>query len=613
MFRYIFLLFFIFSAFTANSQDLDSISTTKTERDSIRYTRLKERMGKRKLTRQLYRLLFRDVYNRGQAGEVSAIETNPFIPYEGLIIGSISIRQLDILGESVYDTTRRGNRLERFVSEHLHTDTRERIVRNSFLLFKEGDLINARQLKDNERLLRSNPTILDARILVVRRPESVWLADVVVLIQDVWSLNVSGGFGGFDNIALGVDNINVGGYAHSHYNAIRWNARDTLQKFQFRSIYTIPYIGKTFITGQASFIWERDLKQQSIRLSRPFLTVQTKYAGALELGHSRIQEYKRILVDKNAVVSYPVAFNYYDIWVGRSFKIPKISVRENTRFIAALRTNNYNFTHRPIVRADTNKIYWNRHATLASIGFSNRNYRRDVLIYGFGRTEDVPLGSLFALTIGRESTEFGQRGYGGVQYASGKYLPRGLGYLYGMVNVGSYFQSGTAQQGVMGGQLNYFSGLAPLGNSYFRQFINLRYTYGINRDPLEYLNISRNEGLRGITSPQLIGTKRLTAGFESVLFSTRSLLGFRIAYFLFTDLGLVASNENLWKSPVYQGYGLGFRFRNENLTFNTFQVRVGYYPNIPDLYNALRFEGGGISTLQLRDFDISAPSILPLR
>ncbi|GAB3174037.1 hypothetical protein GCM10027291_31440 [Telluribacter humicola] len=570
-------------------------------------------MGKTKLSRHLYRLLFRDVYNRGRVGEVSAIETNPFIPFEGLIIGSISIRQLDIFGESVYDTTRQGNRLERFISQHLHTNTRDRIIRNSFLLFNEGDLINAQQLKDNERLLRSNPTILDARILVTRRAESTWLADVVVLVQDVWSLNVSGGFAGFDHFNLGVDNINVGGYAHSHYNAIRWNAQDTLQRLQFRSIYTIPYIGKTFITGQASFIWERDLKQQSIRLSRPFLTVQTKYAGSFELGHARIQEYKRPLEDRNSIISYPVAYNYFDVWIGRSFKLPAISDQENTRFIVALRTNNYNYIQRPDVRADTNKIYWKRHATLASVGYSNRNYRRDVLIYGFGRTEDVPLGSLFALTVGRESTEFGQRGYGGVQYATANYLPRGLGYLHGMANIGSYFQAGKAQQGVLGGQLNYFSGLAPMGKSYFRQFVNIRYTYGINRDPLEYLNISRNEGIRGVSSVYLIGTKRLTAGFESVLFSTRSILGFRIAYFLFSDLGLVTSNGSLWKSPVYQGYGLGFRFRNENLTFNTFQVRVGFYPNIPDVHTPWRFEGGGISTLQLRDFDIAAPSILPLR
>jgi hypothetical protein len=615
MFRSVLLLLLVLAALASPGQNLDSLSHTSTERDSIRYTRLKETMAKRKFSRQLYRLLFRDVYNRTEAGEVSTLETNPFVPYEGLIIGSIQIRQLDILGESVYDSTREGNRLEHFFSRTLHTNTREKIIRNSFLLFKEGDLINPQRLRDNERLLRSNPTILDARILVVRRPESVWLADVVVLLQDVWSLNVSGGFAGLDRFNLGIDNINVGGYAHSHYNAFRWNAQDTLQRFQFRSIYTIPYIGKTFITGQASFIWERELKQQSIRLFRPFLTVQTRYAGAFEVGQSRIQEFKRALDDPRTIQSYPVAFRYLDFWIGRSFDVDFLKERfgQNTRLVTAFRTNTYNYTLRPDVRADTNQIYWNRHATLASLGFSNRNYRRDMLIYGFGRTEDVPLGSLLALTIGRESTEFGQRGYAGAQYATGNYLPRQLGYVYAMVNAGSYFKSGRAQQGVLGGQLNYFSGLAPLGRSYVRQFVNLRYTYGINRDPLEYLNISRNEGIRGISSEQLIGTKRLTAGFESVLFSMRSLLGFRVAHFLFADLGLVNARNLLRRGPLYQGYGLGFRFRNENLTFNTFQIRIGYYPNIPGVQNAWRFDGGGISTLQLRDFDISAPGILPLR
>jgi hypothetical protein len=616
MLRYpLLLLLLLCTAFVARGQNLDSLSLPSLERDSIRYTRLKETMAKRKFSRQLYRLLFRDVYNRGEAGEVSAIETNPFVPYEGLIIGSIQIRQLDILGESVYDSTRQGNRLEHFFSRTLHTNTRERIIRNSFLLFREGDFINPQQLRDNERLLRSNPTILDARILVTRRPESVWLADVVVLLQDVWSLNVSGGFAGLNRFNLGVDNINVGGYAHSHFNAFRWNAQDTLQRFQFRSIYTIPYIGKSFVTGQARLIWERELKQQSLRLFRPFLTVQTRYAGSFEVGHSRVQEFRRVLDDPRLLRSYPVAYWSLDFWIGRSFDLEFLKQRfgQNTRFVTAFRASTFQHTQRPLVTADTNQIYWNRRATLASVGFSTRNYRRDVLIYGFGRTEDVPLGSLLALTVGREGTEFGQRGYAGLQYATGNYLPRRLGYLYALANVGSYVKSGRAQQGVLGGQLNYFSGLAPVGRSYVRQFVNLQYTYGINRDPLEYLNISRNEGIRGISSEQLIGTKRLTAGFESVLFSMRSLLGFRVAHFVFADLGLVNASRNLWRGPLYQGYGLGFRFRNENLTFNTFQIRIGYYPNIPGVQNAWRFDGGGISTLQLRDFDISAPGILPLR
>ncbi|WP_229249235.1 hypothetical protein [Dyadobacter sandarakinus] len=598
----------------AAAQNPDSLEVYS--RDSIRYTNLKARMSKSKFSRAVYRLLFRDVYNQGQVTEVKEIETNPFTPFEGMVIRKIYIRQLDILGESVYDTTRVGNRLERFLSKNLHTNTREGIIRRSFLLFSEGDDIQAQVLKDNERLLRENRTIVDARIIVIPRKDVTWMADVVVLVQDAWSLNFSGSFNNFSKFRLGIEDINVRGTTHSQRTGIRWDSRDTLQKFQFRTIYTVPYIGKTFITGQASFIYERDIKEQSIRFFRRFLTNETRYAGAVEAAHRKTIQYKRFLDSTEVQVPlFPTDYKYYDIWLGRAFKFPfpESRLAQNSRLVVALRHNKFVFSERPQVSPELNKIYWNRSATLASLGFSNRNYKRDVLIYGFGRTEDVPVGNLFAMTVGRENTEFGARGYGGLQYATGHYLPHNLGYMYTLINVGSYFKEGKAQQGTLAGQVNYISNLIPFGYSFFRQFLTFRYTHGVNRDPLDYLNISGEQGIRGINSEQLIGTKRLTIGTETVFFSDKSLLGFRIAYFVFADIGLVNGVPSLWDSPVYQGYGLGLRLRNENLTFNTLQLRIGYYPNIPGNRSVWRFGADGNVPLRLRDFDISAPAIVPLQ
>lgn len=614
MYKLFFILLFIVT--TASAQRPDSLRNGTINRDSIRYTNLKIRMSKTKLSRAAYRLLFRDVYNQGKVTEVKEIETNPFTPYEGMVIRKIIVRQLDILGESVYDTTRKGNQFERFLSKNLHTNTRERIIRKSFLLFTEGDEIKAQVFKDNERLLRINKTIVDARILVVPRTDVTWQADIIVLVQDSWSLNFSGGFSSFNRFNIGLENVNVNGTTHSQLTRIRWD-KNNAQKFQFRTVYTIPYIGKTFITGQASFILERDIKEQSFRFSRPFLTTETKYAGSAEAGHTKLWQYKRYIDSTYAPLpSFEIEYNYYDIWLGRSFKFPfkNTILSENSRLVTAVRYNRYDFRDRPVVTPDSNKIYWNKSALMVSLGYSNRNYKRDVLIYGFGRTEDVPVGNLFALTIGQEHTEFGQRGYAGLRYAVGKYLPHNLGYMYLLMNAGSYIKNRQAQQGVLSGQANYISNLIPFRYSFFRQFVTFKYTHGIHRDPVDYLNISREQGIRGITSDQLIGTKRFTLGTETVFFSDKSLLGFRIAYFVFADLGLVNSNpRSIWSGPVFQGYGFGFRLRNESLTFNTLQLRLGYYPNIPGNQAPWRVAAEGNVPLRLRDFDISAPSIVPLQ
>jgi hypothetical protein len=615
MYRYLFI--FLIVTNLAAAQNPDSLKTVTHERDSVRYTNLKLRMSKTKFSRAVYRLLFRDVYNKGKVTEVKAIETNPFTPYEGMVIRKIVIRQLDMLGESVYDTTRKGNQLERFFSKNLHVNTRESVIRKSFLLFSEGDDIRAQVLKDNERLLRSNRLITDARIIVVPREDVTWMADVIVLIQDAWSLNFSGGFSSFNKFNIGLNNINTRGTTHSQLTAIRWDGKDTLDsKFQFRTIYTVPYIGKTFITGQARLIRERDIKEHSIRFFRPFLTNETKYAGSADAGYFKQRQFKRNVLDTEELIpTFETSYYYYDMWLGRAFKFPfkNTILSENSRLVTAIRYNNYNYQRRPEVSADTNKIYWDKSAILLSLGYSNRNYKRDVLIYGFGRTEDVPVGSLFSLTIGKENTEYGQRGYAGLQYAIGKYLPHNLGYMYLLLNTGSYSKGGDAQQGVVSGQMNYISNLIPFRYSFFRQFVTVKFAQGIDRDPLDYLNISREQGIRGIYSDQLIGTKKLTLGTETVFFSDKSLLGFRIAYFMFADLGLVNGLGKLRNSPLYQGYGLGLRLRNENLTFNTFQIHIGYYPNIPGNSSLFRYGAAGNVPLRLRDFDISAPSIVPFQ
>ena len=162
-------------------------------------------------------------------------------------------------------------------------------------------------------------------------------------------------------------------------------------------------------------------------------------------------------------------------------------------------------------------------------------------------------------------------------------------------------------------EINYISNLIPFRYSFFRQFVNIRFAKGINRDPLDYLNISGDQGIRGINNDRLIGTKKLTIGTETVFFSDKSLLGFRIAYFVFADIGLVNGVPHLWQSPLYQGYGLGLRLRNENLAFNTLQLRFGYYLNIPELSSPTRFATSGNVPLRLRDFDISAPAIAPFQ
>lgn len=610
MFKWWVLVVFLLSSFTLLGQETPKLSMA--EKDSVRYTRLKERFYKRKITKRIYKLFFRDIYNRNSssASEV-AIETNPFDEFEGKIIRSITIEQLRVLGQSIYDTTRQGNKFEKFVSNKLHTNTQERRIKQSLLLFKERDLVNPELLKDNERILRQSSVLLDARILVELAEDDE--VNVTVLVQDVWPIEPIGSFSGLENFRVGLKHDNVRGMTHSSRNEIRWRGNDTIQKFGIRSIYTIPYIKRTFITGQAGFIWEKDLKQQYFLVSRPFVSVEMKYAGAFEAGVKEVREYRKELYNLDKTFMFPVKVGYYDAWFGRAFKLGSSASVQNKRLVTAVRFYNYKHLKRPEVSADSNRTYWNQNSVLFSLGFSNRDYKRDLLIFGFGRTEDVPIGSLLSFTVGRSSTEYGSRGYAGGRFSMGKYLPNESGYLYALVDAGTYVQKNNVHQGVLSASANYFTPLMSMGLTQFRQFVNLRYTVGLNRDELEYINVTDTYGIRGVYSDRLVGKKRLNLGMETVLFAPGTFLGFRSAPFAFGDFGLITNSGRLWSSKLYQAYGLGIRLRNENLTFNTIEFRIAYYPNIPALSSPFRFGVSGATSLQLQDFDISAPQVVPLK
>ena len=589
--------------------------------DSLLYTRFKQRMYKRRLTRQFYDALFRDVYNsRKVSGEVSEIETNPFQPYEGRVIGTIYVRRLDVFGPSVYDTLRTAHNWFERTANNLHANTREGIIRRQFLLFKEGDLINPNVLKDNERLFRNTPIFHDARILVIPRPGSKMFVDVYVITQDVWSLLPSGGFGGLNNFAVALDQRNFRGVAHQVYNRFSYNSTQPGQKIEYQGRYAIPYVNllglKTFVTAQADIIHLRDIKQQSLKFFRPFITPDTKYAGALELNHTRLNSryFESTPNRRDSARLVNISYNYLDMWFGRSFRtnFGNPNAQTRTRIVVAGRVTRYTYIDRPRVTADSNQLYQNSRTVLFSVGYSQRRYVRDVLIYGFGRTEDVPIGNLVSVVGGFDNAELGERIYTGLNFSRGQYFNK-AGYFYGLMNVGGYYRTKGIEQGVFSFIGNYISPLHKTAWGNMRHFVSTRLTYGAERFNNEYVTLTGNDGI-GINNDALRGTKRLTMGYENVLFSRLNIVGFRVAIISFANVGLVSYPERpLWKGPLYQGYGLGFRIRNENLTFNTFQVRIAYFPNIPNNNSPFRFAFEAFPTLRFRDFDIAAPEIVPYR
>lgn len=574
------------------------------------YDYLKTEFYKNKLTKELYDLLFTTprTEHKVDKEESSVLQQSEdlFVPYEGKIIGDIRVKNLAVFGPTLEDTARVSKSWATRTANKLHIDTQDGVIYNN-MMFQTGDYLNPLLLADNERIIRQLPFIRDSRIIVVPRSDDSDTVDLIVLTQDVWS--ISGDFSprGLNGASASINDRNILGFGHELNNRIIFDKR-MQQSFGYEGTYRLPNIHGTFLTGEVSYANTFFRDGYAVKLYRNFLTPSIKYAGGLELSNQRYLTGINF-IDTTVIFEYKAGVQ--DIWLGRAFPTGsrKESIRERSRIVVAGRVHRTNYTIRPEVRADTNQSYHSNILILNTFGISTRKYYKDYLIYGYGRTEDIPYGNLLEVTSGISFGEYYDRPYIGVRWARGG-LFQNYGYTYLGVSLGSFIRNQKWEQGVFKLETRTFSNLIWLGNHRIRQFINLQYTMGFNRFDDEFINIRDENGIRGLRNDVFLrGQRKIVVSLETVDFTPLDIIGFRVAIFGFADIAKIAFDDQpLLKGNLFQGYGIGFRLNNDHLTFNTFQIRFAYYPNLPPGLSNFGFNAGSITQLRLDDFDIRAPN-----
>ncbi|MEM6524592.1 MAG: hypothetical protein AAGF85_11685 [Bacteroidota bacterium] len=572
------------------------------------YIKLKNSFYKRRFTKELYDLLFKDPEKKKKntqkkpGAPVYSLEQ-----FEGQRIAKVSIKKLEIFGTSINDTTKRSSKWVVRASNKLHSYTRSKVVRNN-LFFKEGDKVDQDLITDSERIIRSLPFVRDSRIYLkpTSKPGEV---EAIVVVKDLWSISFDAGFSGFDDWDVAITERNFLGLGHEVRNEIDYDEMNN-QLWGYSGTYRINSIKNTFITADFNFVSSELLDRTRFRVFREFITPETKYAGGIQLLRQR-EILERI--DPDEVIRFDSEFNNQDFWLGRAYLINENGDKRGNLQIAG-RYSRTRFLKRPeIVDENTNQFFIDNDLYLMSVGYSTRSYEKSSLIQGFGRTEDIPEGVLYEATFGREYNEFNERNYLGFKVALGRYFGR-LGYLRPQIAFGGFDRDGRFEQGMLNLSANYFSNLYRLRRTNFRQFFSFDFTRGIRRFDDEFITINDSDGIRGLNNVFLRGTNRLNLSSETVAFTPLYVIGFRLAIYSFIDLALINDQDDrLFKNTLYQGYGIGFRFRNENLTFNTIQIRLAWYPNVPPDVSHFDYDISGTTTFGIPDFRVVEPQVLDFR
>jgi hypothetical protein len=576
---------------------------TGINKNSTFYDSLKIKASKSLLTKKLFDFVIVK-HDTTDKKLIKGTSDETYISHSGKKIRHIEIQRLNVFGANINDPASSKPKEVENILNKTHFNTNENIIRKN-LLMAEGDTISPLTLSDNERILRELSFIDDARIIVV--PVSDEEADLVVLTKDVYSLGASYTYRGLNRGNVSVFERNIFGIGHEVGFDIPFDTKISANP-GFGVHYLVSNMWKSFINLNLFFADGLGKTNYGFSLNRKLISSTTKYAGGISVMQMNTTEDLDTLP-----VPQQLKYNLQDYWLSRSFLINKDKV---SRIILGIRYTNNNVFDRPYILPDSYYNIQKYRIYLASAAFSVQKYYKTNLIYSYGRTEDIPYGGLVRITVGSEYNEFNQfkvRKYIGGEIALGKSI-NGLGYFYTSAGVASFLNGQQPRQGLFSLNMNYFSNLLTVGRSRVRNFIYLDYKRGFDRNTDEFLGFKKGNGFSGFRNDSVSGTQRLSVSLESVLFSPVNFIGFRFAFFGFTDFSFLSgSNEVIGNGYSLTSLGVGIRIRNDNMIFNTLQIRFSFYPN-PPYYSAINHVVvSGEQLLKPNNFDSGPPSIIQFR
>ncbi|MDU0370496.1 hypothetical protein ACFPAF_08845 [Hymenobacter endophyticus] len=549
-----------------------------------------------------------------RAGLDATLLDRQFDRHNYKVVRRISIRTLDAFGFSISDTTRVPRNILEKAGNTLHIKTTKARVRQ-VLLFREGEELEPQALAESERLLRQTSELLDARVYVNERTTTADSVDIQVVTKDIFSISGSLAIRDVQAGVIGLRDVNFLGQGHQFRNRLEYGRRDDgpqAQSWRYNGTYLVPF--RNFLYGQARYFNQTRTREAGVRFNRDFYSINTRYAGAISYDYFD----RLVAIDGNGSEEFPYIFkslryNTQDAWLGRALRLKSYDLAyENPgRMIVSGRVIRTNFSRKPT------PDYESANLVLGTVGYSVRRYYKDKYLFGFGRTEDIPTGTLASLTAGYEFNEVADRRYLGVRLAYAGYHPQ-RGYLYLNGEFGSFVRrrDGAWQQGLLNGELLYFTRLYHTGNYQWRHFLWQRNSIGLNRRPGEQpLTIDGERGLRGFQPEGLLtGTSRVTLNYEVTMFTPVSFLGFRMAALAFADVAWLNArtlNRTLpFSEAPYSGFGLGLRFRNEYAALRTFQITFGFYPRGMTSPNGIRIFENSRAYYDFSDFSFGQPGIV---
>jgi hypothetical protein len=574
------------------------------------FDRLKKRPFKNKTAKHLVGLMFAEPYHSTDSvDKVQILLERQYDNFKGKTISSVKIVTLDPFGTSIADTAYHNNHWALRTANSIHIQTKEKRIREN-LLFKEGDKLDPFLIFDTERILRTADYIQEALIYLQDDPGDSDQVIVTVVVKDVFAMNVKLNIDAVNRGRLGLGSKNILGSGAEAFNAFHWDG-DEDPSTGYEARFNYKNIGGTFIDSNVGYLHLFDKESFYLNIDRPFYSPSVKYAGGIGVEHTSAN---RLYTPDDDTRYYTRRF-VLDAWTGRSVFLGLSGTRFQYRNNVSLSGRVYwvNYLARNEWQAPYFEGMQSKVRALGTLAFTRQAYFKSNLIYNFGRSEDIPIGSRLDVTGGFEFHENYRRLYLGLGAGFARLTDKKY-YFSIQADAGGFMNAKNLNQAVLNIEGNAFTRLFPLGSRYaFRNFLRLSYVGGYKMYLDEYLSLQdANSGVNSFRSDSVYGNQRLMVDFETSCFTPWKLLGFRTVLFAFANISMVPDRSTaLFEAPLYSSVGIGLRMRNEMLVFNTLQIRLSFFPNIPVGTSPQAFQAMGEPYYRPRDFAPKTPGKVP--
>ena len=473
------------------------------------------------------------------------------------------------------------------IANKLHKSSSDNTIRKN-LFFKPNDLLNPTIIAYNEKWLRDLSFIQDARIMAIPVKYDTNKIDLFIITKDIFPLGGNLNLKNQNSFDASLSDENLFGTG----NALKINHNfdnTRITKPAWGYDLRLRNLLGSFINMNAGINdytnsisdGSKSAMNKYILGELPFLHPLSSWTGGFELME---------LKNTNAYPSkwsdslFNNKLNYHydtkDFWLGYQLFFKTKLNKINRRHIIQLRHLENRFNIRPInFLAQLDKNYRNINANFLSITVFNQNIIRTKYLYGFGRNEDLPIGQSLSLTLGKYYRDINSISYAGLKYE--KYALQSSGkYSHLNINIGSSYAEKKYQDFRFLSSLEIIGKLKYIENgSPYRHLFNISIAQTLQNKYNEALLIYSNYGIPQLNKEQIKGGTRISGNWESVLYSAKTIYGFKSSPFVFANLTYIRAIDEVKKNGgVFTAVGTGTRIRNENLIFGTIEFKCFYLP-----------------------------------